>query len=330
MDQISESPLTPLGLQLVGEFAKQRDQQLVPPHRASAAWLFVLLLFGPFFLVDLSFGSIGALNGQLARSPNVLFFGVSMVVAACMGNILVQAVSLSCYAVYSPDGAQLRVFTWLGSTTLLSVTGLLGIYLGLLIDDFPLSDRQYENAIRYFCAMPTIALAAQLPLWGIRVFFQWQFKPHAEAVVEHVSTRRPLSIKHMLVATTLVAVCLGSLRIAPLDTLLEPSEYWLGVAVFSAIAAGASLLGGVWLVWLFARVQNRYYAWSLAIGPPLMIGMILFSIQVWGLAWRQIYRDQLFFFAVFFMIGLSFILGIAASLRLLNVLGWEIGPAHHR
>lgn len=325
MEQPSESPLSPLGLQLASELVELRDQQLDKPLRHSAPWLCLTLLIGPFFFVDLCLGSIGSLNGQLSRNQNLLFFCMSIVLAAWMGNIPVQAVLLSCYVVFSPDTGRLRFFIWLGATSLLSVTGLLGIRLGFAFEDLHVGDHEMENAVRFFCAMPTIALAAQLPLWPLRIFLGWQFAPLDDAAHE-TPPRRQMSIQHMLLATTAVAICLGCLRLAPMGTLGSDWDYWGPVAVFAGIAAGASLLGSG-LIWVFTRLQNQYIVWGLAIGMPLIIGVTVFSCLVWGRSWQQIDGEPLLLFAVFSMIALSYIMGIAGGVRLLKTLGWTISPA---
>lgn len=329
MEQISESPLTPLGQQLAAECLADKPDRL--PRLRMAPWTFLVYLFGPAFVANISLGSIGSLNQTLANHYDrfsVIHFAVSALLAACLAMYAVQSVLIHCYAVFSCESGWLRAGLTSGLVAILFVAGVFGIYLGVTIDGTPWGDPEVENTIRSLLAMPVIMLAAQLPLWFLRMYFGWQLIPAEKAAAEpDAAPHRPqrLLILHMLLATTFVALALACLRVAPLSTLDSPADYWLGAAIFAALAAGTSAYTG-WYLLLTRKLRRGWQVWAIIIGIPLLVGVPIFAIVVRHESWDEILGESLFGFSIFVMLGLSFLVGIAGGLRFLRAIGWRIGP----
>lgn len=205
------------------------------------------------------------------------------------------------------------------------------------LSDWQINREAVENGVRFYCILPAIVLAGQLPLWFMRVFCGWQFVRMESDVVEDSTTgqqsagSQPLSILHLLVATAAVAVCLGLIRVAPLETLEGAWVLWVLLGVFSGLSFCFSLVGLVYLL-LFTRIRSRLLFWNFAAGVPALIAATVFVVLaffVWELYWHQM--DELGFDTMMFStIGLTFILGLVGCLTLLRMHGWTIGPARPR
>lgn len=89
-----------------------------------------------------------------------------------------------------------------------------------------------------FC-LPLVLIAAQLPLWALRVFARWRL---AREVGAAFSPPPQMSIAGILVATTVVGASLASARFgAHLWGADTSSSWWLGLGIACAFSAGLSL-----------------------------------------------------------------------------------------
>jgi hypothetical protein len=87
--------------------------------------------------------------------------------------------------------------------------------------------------------LPLVLIAAQLPLWALRVFARWRLVQEDGAAF---SPPPQMSIAGILVATTVVGATLASARFgAHLWDASSSSSWWLGLGIACAAAAGLSL-----------------------------------------------------------------------------------------
>lgn len=88
------------------------------------------------------------------------------------------------------------------------------------------------------CGLPAVCLAAQLPLWPLRIYFGWRVEQPGDAAAED---SQPLSIRNMLAGTLVTSVSLAALRFMPPDFVID-ADFWIGWAITVAVVAGLSLV----------------------------------------------------------------------------------------
>lgn len=322
MDQPSESPLTPLGLQLQ-DASDLPAKNLDYPITDVCGWTFLLWLVGPFCVSNLLFVPcvlwIDYTVGPLAT-------GIRCCLAASMGIIPLQMVVLSYYAVFSSEVWWLRLAIFTGVIALCAAAGLVGMSAMVLMTNWHIHENDVQNVLQFVCVVPLIAFATQLPFWPLRVYFGWQFMPTNPRLGEMtIPTDRPaqFSIQQMMAATAVVAVVLGLMRMAPLAG-SEESDFWFGCAAMSAAGAACSLLAGIPLILCFTRLR-WWFALGLAVGVPTVIfwGGVAY-LTTW-IKKPVALRDMIFDACMSTIIGLTFVLGFAASVYLLRLHSWTIG-----
>jgi hypothetical protein len=323
MDQPSESPLTPLGLQVLQETSQRHDTNLAYPITDVAPWTFLIWLIGPFCAGNFL---IGPLIAWFDYSVAPFGIGITTCAAISIGCIPLQVVVLSYYAVFSNEDWWLRLAISVGLVALCSAVGLLGMSTLVLTDRLRIGENEIEGALQFLCLVPLVAFSAQLPFWPLRIFLGWQFVPVTAKGTETVAPREPqshFSILQLMVATATVSVVLGLLRIAPVER-TDTSEFWSSCGLFAFVAASMSLLGGIPLILCFTGLKSRWLAFGLAVGVPAAIG---WSIAGYLATWLNPGAQRQLFFvtSMITVVGLTFVLGIAASLFLLRMHSWTIG-----
>lgn len=331
LDPETESPLTPLGLQLLSteKLREELQRPARPPGDAVPAWLFLLWLTGPFLVADFLFGPVmHGMSEAMVGNSSIVKVLVGLLLATCMGMIPLQSVILSCYAVLSSETWWFRFCVLLAQLASASVAGIAGMVVAFQLDHLSFDDQAIENGIRFLCALPTVALAGQLPFWSMRWFRGWRF---ARLAAASVPTNEPavdqrLSISHLFVATAVVATCLGLIRAAPLKTVDGAWVLWLLVGIFSVLAFGFSLASLVYVL-LFTCIRSRLLFWCLALALPAIIGTSVSALliyYVWLADWDRVLLELPFNTMMFSTIGLTFIVGFTAGLWLLRLHGWAI------
>jgi hypothetical protein len=81
-------------------------------------------------------------------------------------------------------------------------------------------------------SLPLVSLAAQTPLWIARQSFGWRL---IRGEGEGVSSRSPLTIRRLMIATLVVASSFGLARVAPLP---DDGEAW-PIWAFAFVVAGS-------------------------------------------------------------------------------------------
>jgi uncharacterized membrane protein YqjE len=322
MDQPSESPLTPLGLQLQ-DASDLHSKNLDYPITDVCGWTFLLWLMGPFCISNFMLANLIAFEDY---SGGALAFAVQCCRAISMGVIPLQLVVLSYYAVFSNEAWWFRLALFAGLFALCSAVGLLGLYILALMKQWPIDEWEIESALQTVCLLPLLAFSAQLPFWPLRIFFGWQFVPTSRQGSE--ATAQPerqshFSILQLMVATAIVAVVLGILRMAPVE-LTSESDFWTGCAVFASLAIGCSLLGGIPLMLCFTGLKSWLLAYGLTVGLPLVIGWSVTGYLAWNLN-PSAQSAAVFAASMITFFSLTFVLGIAVSLLLLRMHSWTIG-----
>ncbi len=233
-----------------------------PGRRISAAWLIVPCLVCDFLMMPV----FALLRGGLGPSDlqAALFFGI-------VGCVFAQGNLLAAWLAWSEGPFLSRLAThWKIAV---------GLYFIWLIGVFVCGDHQSrEMAVTVALGVPLVSIAAQWPLWFVRQWFGWHLVSEAAGTAEPVES--PLRIRHLMLATILVAASLALARLSPTPT--KRNELWTMWTVFfifastissiSLLPAGPLLLRGE----PFSRrlVWGSLYAASL-IALPWVVGFVV-------------------------------------------------------
>ncbi len=162
------------------------------------------------------------------------------------GLMAAQAGALPFWLVFGRESflARLVVF-WAAAVGLFACWGV-----GLLVWQQTSSHRFSSLEVVHFfvLSLPLAALAIQLPLWPLKLYFGWSLVCHGE--MKPAPSDRPLAISDYLLGTALVAISVGLARLAP-DRL--ESAFWLAWLIFAASVAGTSLVSVVPAMLLMLR-----------------------------------------------------------------------------
>lgn len=330
MNYETESPLTPLGLQLLSTdpLRDELHHTKQPRFPNVPGWAFLIWLMVPFMLADLLYGPLMYVMGEAARGDSLLYkIFTAVMLTACVSLIPLQGVILNCYAVFAAEVWWFRYAIWFALLVPLSASGVVGMYLLFQLIGLSIGTREYENVVRYYCMLPTIVIVGQLPLWYMRVYRRWQFVRYPQrAVASADDAAHSLSIQNLLIATAVAAICLGLLRVSPSHTLAEEFVHWLVPGVFSVLAFVISLVCGGYLA-LFARIKHRWLYWGLALGTPGITTFVIVVIFTWGMFLDEIWRDYGFGTLMLSTVGATIIGGLTGCLSLLRAHGWTIEAA---
>jgi hypothetical protein len=141
---------------------------------------------------------------------------------------------LTVWAVFGPERLLLR---W--ATALLAAALLFGAILVGLVISVPAVGTEPFAAL---LMLPAVFLAAQAPLWIVRMITGWEIVPRGVREVPSAASRQ-FGLQHLLGATTAVAATLALAKIGFLAMRARGSsgtaEEWLGLAI-------ACLVAGLW------------------------------------------------------------------------------------
>jgi hypothetical protein len=142
-------------------------------------------------------------------------------------------------------------------------------------------DRGPPGGILQFCAavlcsLPPVCLAAQLPLWPLRIYLGWRIERN-----ESLAPRpQALSIADVLASTAVAAVNLAAIRLIPADY-RGGSQFWVGWGIAGVSIAGASAVLLIPALLYFCQMQSpggAIAAWIVHIGAVFAFAVAAFSI----------------------------------------------------
>ncbi len=240
-----------------------------PAPRISAAWLIVPCLACDFLMVP----AISSING-----------GVGAALAlAIVGCVLAQGCLLAAWLAWS-DGPFLRRLAthWLIAAGLYLIW-LVGLWLAAPDPAAP------QIAATVALGVPLVSIAAQFPLWLARQFMGWRLV--REFSDETLPVEPKLAIRHLMLATVVVAVSLALARLAPADG-KDVWPVWAVSCVVAAVISSITLLpAGAWL--LRSQLFRRGLLWSILYAAAwIALVWIVLAVQWWfalPLAPRAIY-----------------------------------------
>jgi hypothetical protein len=128
------------------------------------------------------------------------------------------------------------------------------------------------------CTLPLVSLAAQLPLWPLRIYLGWRIEQPGGAAHGEANA---LSIRDMILGTVVTAVTLAALRLVPgLAGFAAPreSEMWIMWAIWGLSIAGASTVALVPATLVSFRMQDGGAAAGVLGGIAVVAWVITLSI----------------------------------------------------
>ena len=180
-----------------------------------------------------------------------------------------------------------------------------------------------------FLSLPLFSLAAQLPLWVLRLYFQWQIVHEEE--LRSAEPDRALSIRDLMIATVVVAL---SVALARVSAEQAGPDYWIVWAIVVLSVAGASLVSiPPLLVWTLRVKEPTWgalaalsYAVAFAIGSVFL--MLIIEPRARPVSWQLfIFLCMIFGYAATLLI--AFWILRVRGLRL--KIGWSLfRPTHLR
>ncbi|REJ69934.1 MAG: hypothetical protein DWQ31_03020, partial [Planctomycetota bacterium] len=217
-------------------------------QRRAQVLIRIVILLGVFTNLSL-FPVVDAVDSTFRGS--VVDFLIIVLISAGVATVAAEVALLSVWWVLTPVSLARRLgygaataFVWHVSVAL----GLLNI--GALESAF-----RTREFVQITCCLPILLLAAALPLWCLRTWLHWRIEPIDEDGDE--SNRRPLRIVDIMVATGLVAVALGVVKLPLGDRAPDPVELYLITAIWGVAIAGLSALAVAPCLWATLRPPPR-------------------------------------------------------------------------
>lgn len=250
----------------------------VPPTPPTAAWTDWL----PMLIVALPLGVLDVAICPLMKaiSPSDM---LSIIVYSSFGMILAQAGLLTCGLVFArgPIGMRFLVHWFL-------VAGLVTLWSFGFVTAFENSPRApmrvWREVAGALCSLPAISLGLQVPLWGAKCGFGWNWQP-AKSAAKTAQRGWRLSIFDLLVATAVVAGTLAVARVAPIPAHLQgrSEQQLLIIGLFGASGLGLSLIGLAPIVGIFQLRSPLPVRWGVALGIAFLLASVSLVIPASGL-----------------------------------------------
>ena len=206
--------------------------------------------------------------GEANSEAGVVFF-----VSLALGVYAAELGALTLWLVWGPDTFLWRLTMHSTAAFGLYVAWALGFGAAFATDAPPGGIQQVWGWV--LCGLPLISLAAQLPLWPLRIYFGWKVERESTAVKP-----QPLLIRDFLAGTVVTSVSLAALRLMPEDFQRDPDFgiAW-GVGTFATLGISAiSLLPAIVFVLRFKETPAAAGAWFGYVAGMWMATLAVVSI----------------------------------------------------
>lgn len=185
------------------------------------------------------------------------------------------------------------------------------------------------GAISSVATLPIILLAIQFPYWLVRILAGWRLQRVGvdESPTEQHLKAESLSIRNLLEATTIVAVCLGLLQLADQYTpQATPGTHLLSILAIAGVVVALVFILGLPFLGLFLRGVELRIAWAITLATAVFCtaGLAVVALAFGPVSefWRTI-ATTFFGFLVLFS-------SQALALSLLRLYGWRlVGRGNH-
>ena len=127
------------------------------------------------------------------------------------------------------------------------------------------------------CGLPLVSLAAQLPLWPLRIYLGWRVEqPDHNPAAERTQS---LSIRDLLAGTVVTSVSLAALRLMP-EEFNRGAEFWLDWAIAFVSIMGISAISLLPAMVFLCRMRETAAgatAWFGYTGIMLIVTLVIIS-----------------------------------------------------
>lgn len=236
------------------------------------------------------------------------------------GLMTAQAGALPFWLVFGRESFLVRlVVFWAAAVGLFGCWGLgFLVWCRLSPNNF-----HWPDPVHFFVlSLPLAALAIQLPLWPLKLYFGWSLVREGDA--ESAPSDRPLAIRDYLLGTAIVAISVGLARLAP-DRL--ESEFWLAWLIFAASIAGTSLVSIVPAMLLMLRGASGRRGAALmmvyALGAAGITAIVVAAINPFFR--RQLSSPRQWWELVgTLLVFLAFAAGLSGAMLAMRALGYRL------
>ncbi len=248
-------------------------------------------------------------------------------VYASAGGILAQGGLSSILAVFLRASFWLRMGAFCAAVLLAWIFWALGIAFNVFALQRSSAYYIYDELRLVAFGLPLVALAIQMPLWGLRLYRGWELlRPEQQG-----QPALPLKILDYLVCTGVVAVAITSARLAD-----EPAEingdYWAGFSIACAAAAGISLVSVPPALLLSFRWRKAWLGWIALIAYGVIAAAVTLGIIecVTLMSWQRSSGIRLWSAIGIATLFASFGAFLGAGLLLLRATGFFLVTRRHQ
>jgi len=191
------------------------------------------------------------------------------IVGPFFGAVIASQCLLTVWAVFGPLSILVRLFLAL----LLAELLLASIIVGVAVVDLPID--MFFEMVAGFCFLPAVFLAAQLPLWGVKLATGGRIVRVDASGGESSTEGRQFGLRHVMGATVVVAVALSLAECGAslLDSSLD--AVWIPAAIVCGCCVLWNTFAALPCLWA-AMVARRKVVAALMIGVyAAMMTMLL-------------------------------------------------------
>lgn len=191
-------------------------------------------------------------------------------IGVVMGVFAGEIAGASIWLVWSEAAFWARLFVhWLLGYGL-AICFLLGVTIA--------EPRDVDDVARVlFCGLPLVALAVQIPLWALRIYFGWQI---TGGNAQDDGPSRALSISDILSGTTVAALSVAAARFVVRNpSPLDPDVGIVWAIVVSSVA-GISLISIPPAIFLILRLNRPGVGCALLLGYAIIAAVATLTVLV--------------------------------------------------
>ena len=219
------------GLQ-VGPIPRDKPE---PPAASLPAWsdaCIVGVMVGAAVVFNFVILPMVRVAGESRAEPAIIFF-VSLAIGVYAAELAILTLGL----VWGPGSFLRRLLVHWAIVFGLYVAWALGFAAGFGSQTRATELPQIWGTM--LCVLPLVSLAAQLPLWPLRIYFGWRIE--RQPVAPGPNAHSPLLIRDLMAGTVITSVSLASLRLMPAEARGDGNMLWIGGAIAFASVLGISV-----------------------------------------------------------------------------------------
>jgi hypothetical protein len=256
---------------------------------------------------------LGPIARSLPSDDAVIVFMFALV-----GTVFAQFGLLAIWCVLAPVEWPRRFAYGAGFALWLYASWAIG-FAGAMVAERHISAVDLQQAIgNGLLCLPIILLGVQLPLWVARISLHWRILHNSDLMAETWSS--PVGIRHIIVATVIVAVALSASRFLAVIHDVPAIDVLAPLLIWSLIAAAISLFSTISIVFATLRAKNVWPALFLAL--LLHGGVLITFVVVLSIIAGSGPQDEIYGYLFALLVG--FFGSFVAAMALMRRLGYRL------